>query len=68
MLRPVGLAFVAALVSTGFSALARFRWEGLFPPELMAQILFANIPVWGFTPLPDGTSGWHRVTARASYY
>lgn len=51
MLRRVRLALIATLVSTGFTALARFGWDGPFPPELMAQILFANIPVWAFTPL-----------------
>ncbi len=51
MFRRIGLAFLATLVSTGFGVLARFGWEGPFLPELMAQILFANIPVWAFTPL-----------------
>ncbi|MBI4561510.1 MAG: molybdopterin-dependent oxidoreductase [Candidatus Rokubacteria bacterium] len=51
MLRRVRLALIATLVSTGFTALLRFGWEGPFPPELMAEILFANIPVWAFTPL-----------------
>ncbi len=51
MFRRVGVALVATLVSTGFGALARFGWEGPFPPELLAQILFANIPVGAFTPL-----------------
>ena len=50
-MRRVRLAFFAVLLSTGFSALARFGWDGPFPPELLAQILFANIPVWAFTPL-----------------
>jgi DMSO/TMAO reductase YedYZ molybdopterin-dependent catalytic subunit len=47
----VCLALIATLVSTGFAALARFGWDGPFLPELMAQILFANVPVWAFTPL-----------------
>ncbi|MBI4609781.1 MAG: molybdopterin-dependent oxidoreductase [Candidatus Rokubacteria bacterium] len=51
MRRRVGMALLAVLVATAFGALARFGWEGPFPPELMAQILFANIPVWAFTPL-----------------
>ena len=51
MLRRVSLALVASLVLTAFTALGRFAWGGPFPPEQMAEILFANIPVWAFTPL-----------------
>lgn len=51
MRRRLGVAFGATLILTGFTALGRFAWGGPFPPEQMAQILFANIPVWAFTPL-----------------
>ena len=51
MLKRIGIAFGASLLLTAFTALGRFAWGGPFPPEQMAQVLFAHIPVWAFTPL-----------------
>lgn len=51
MRRRIGVALGASLLFTAFTALGRFAWGGPFPPEPMAEILFANIPVWAFTPL-----------------
>ncbi len=51
MLRRIAVALGATLVLTLFTLLGWIAWEGPFPPDLMAQILFAHIPVWAFTPL-----------------
>ncbi|MBI2555102.1 MAG: molybdopterin-dependent oxidoreductase [Candidatus Rokubacteria bacterium] len=51
MLRRIAVALAATLVLTALTLLGRFAWGGPFPPEQMAEILFANIPVWAFTPL-----------------
>ncbi|MBI3456070.1 MAG: hypothetical protein HY002_09830 [Candidatus Rokubacteria bacterium] len=45
------VAFRAALLATALEGLGRFAWGGPYLPELMAQKLFALIPVWAFTPL-----------------
>lgn len=51
MLKRIAVAFGASVLLTAFTALGRFVWGGPFPPEQMAEVLFANIPVWAFTPL-----------------
>ncbi|MBI4587970.1 MAG: molybdopterin-dependent oxidoreductase [Candidatus Rokubacteria bacterium] len=51
MVRRIQVALCATLVLTAITALGRFVWGGPFPPEQMAEILFASIPVWAFTPL-----------------
>ena len=45
------VAFGAAVLMTALEALGRLAWSGPYLPELMAQKLFAFIPVWAFTPL-----------------
>jgi hypothetical protein len=45
------VAFGAAVLMTVLEALGRFAWRGPYLPELMAEKLFASIPVWAFTPL-----------------
>ncbi len=44
-------ALGAALVATALEAVGRFTLNGPYLPELIAQWLFAQIPVWAFTPL-----------------
>ncbi len=45
------MALGAALLATTLEALGRSVWSGPYLPELMAQKLFAWIPMWAFTPL-----------------
>lgn len=45
------VAFEAALLATMLEVLGRLVWSGPYLPELMAQKLFALIPMWAFTPL-----------------
>lgn len=52
------VAFGAALLTAALEAIGRFAWEGPYLPELMAEKLFALIPVWAFTPL-FRTFGYH---------
>lgn len=52
------MALGAALLATTFEVLGRLVWSGPYLPELMAQKLFASIPMWAFTPLLR-TFGYH---------
>lgn len=45
------MALGAALLATTLEVLGRSVWGGPYLPELMAQKLFAWIPMWAFTPL-----------------
>ena len=57
-MRDVLVAFGAALLTAALEAIGRFGWAGPYLPELMAEKLFALIPVWAFTPL-FRTFGYH---------
>ncbi len=50
-MRDVLVAFSAALLGSAVETLGRFAWSGPYLPELMAEKVFALIPVWAFTPL-----------------
>jgi hypothetical protein len=58
VVRDVVVAFGAALLTAALEAIGRFGWAGPYLPELMAEKLFALIPVWAFTPL-FRTFGYH---------
>ncbi len=51
MKRAVAIGFFATSLMTLLMAAGRFLWEAPLLPEMMAQVLFAFVPVWAFTPL-----------------
>ena len=51
MKRAVAIGFFATSLMTLLMASGRFLWEAPLLPEMMAQVLFAFVPVWAFTSL-----------------